>query len=202
MTARMVLFDLGNVVVDWDPTRLYTRLLGNREEAERFYRDICTLEWHTAHDRGVSMADNARDLINRHPQHADLIRAWDTGWLDMFHGYVAGVPDIIQELNDRNTPLFALTNFPSEKWEDTVSAFPLLDVFADVVISSREKMVKPDPRIYELTLSRMGSPNPDQVFFIDDRVTNVEAARKVGMHAAQFTNAAQLRADLKAQGLL
>ena len=202
MTPQIVLFDLGNVVVDWDPTRLYTRLLGNREEAERFYRDICTLEWHTAHDRGVSMADNARGLIERHPHHADLIRAWDTGWLDMFHGYVDGVPDIIQELNDQNTPLFALTNFPYEKWDDTVSAFPILDVFADVVISGKEKMVKPDPRIYELTLSRLGSPDPRQVFFIDDRAANVEAARKAGMRATQFTDAVRLRADLKAQGIL
>lgn len=201
MTARIALFDLGNVVVDWEPQRLYRQLLPH-DEAEAFYRDVCTLEWHTHHDRGVPMAENRRHLINQHPDKEHLIRAWDERWMDMFHGYVDGVPELIDALKKRDVPLYALTNFPGEKWDDTASAFPVLNTFADVVISSEERLVKPDPAIYHVTLTRMGSPSPSHVFFTDDRQKNIDAAEELGMIGHRFTDAAALEQALKKAGLL
>ncbi len=202
MTNQIVLFDLGNVVVDWDPTRLYAQLLKSQEEAERFYNEVCTLEWHTHHDRGMDMRENAARLIEQFPDKSDLIHAWRTGWLDMFHGYVSGVPEIIQKLHNEAVPLYALTNFPAEKWDETAHAFPVLKSFQDVVISGVEKMVKPDPRIYELTLKRLGSPNPANVIFFDDRQDNVDAAHKLGINGKLFTTSTQMRLDLLEAGIL
>lgn len=202
MTNQIVLFDLGNVVVDWDPTRLYAQLLPSQEEAERFCREVCTLAWHTNSDRGMDMRENAARLIETYPEKSDLIHAWRTGWLEMFHGYVAGVPEIIVELQAASTPLYALTNFPAEKWDETANAFPILKMFEDVIISGIEKMVKPDPRIYALTLKRLGSPPPKAVVFFDDRQDNIDAARKAGMTAFLFKDAAHMRADLQSVSIL
>ena len=202
MTARIALFDLGNVVVDWNPTRLYAKLMNDATAAARFCETVCTLEWHTAHDRGVLMADNAKTLIEQHPDKEDLILAWNTHWMDMFTGYVAGVPSILEALKEKQRPLYALTNFPGEKWRDTADVYPLLEDFIDVIISSEEKCVKPDPRIYEIALERMGSPDPATVFFTDDRLPNIEAARAFGMQAHQFTTADNLKSALQGVGLL
>lgn len=201
MTNQIVLFDLGNVVVDWDPTRLYSQLLNSQEEAERFYREVCTLEWHTHHDRGMDMRENAARLSAIHPDKTKLIEAWRTNWLDMFHGYVAGVPEVIQALKAQSIPIYALTNFPAEKWDETASAFPVLKSFKDVIISGVEKMVKPDPRIYDLTLTRLGSPPPENVIFFDDRQDNINAAKNAGMTAYLFTDVKSLQSDLEKSGI-
>ncbi|MBB34427.1 MAG: HAD family hydrolase [Hirschia sp.] len=201
MTARIALFDLGNVVVDWEPARLYRQLM-DADSAARFCEEVCTMEWHNAHDRGVSMVDNALPLIEKHPDKAELIRAWSSRWLDMFHGYVDGVPELITALGQRKIPLYALTNFPGEKWAETADAFPVLNDFADVVISSEVRMAKPDRAIYALTLERMGNPEPGEVFFTDDRQDNIDVASSVGMITHRFVTAAGLKAALTEHGLL
>lgn len=201
MTARFALFDLGNVVVDWEPARLYRQLMDD-DAADRFCAEVCTMEWHNLHDRGVPMADNAAALIAQHPDKADLIDAWSARWLDMFHGLIDGVPELIAALKARDIPVYALTNFPGEKWAETAEAFPTLKSFEDVVISSEVKMAKPDPEIYRLTLSRMGSPDPQDVFFTDDRDDNIAAARALGLRGHRFTDAHALEAALKSAGLL
>ncbi|WP_018997546.1 HAD family hydrolase [Hirschia maritima] len=202
MADQIVLFDLGNVVVDWDPTRLYKDLLASQEEAERFYREVCTLEWHTHHDRGMDMRENAERLIKQHPDKIDLIHAWRTGWLDMFHGYVDGVPEIIQILQNQSTPIYALTNFPAEKWEETANAFPVLNEFQDVIISGVEKVVKPDPVIYQIALERINTSSPSDIVFFDDRQDNVDAAINAGMRAFIFKNAEQMNLDLISAGII
>ena len=201
MTARIALFDLGNVVVDWEPARLYRQLM-DADSAARFCEEVCTMEWHNAHDRGVSMVDNALPLIEKHPDKAELIRAWSSRWLDMFHGYVDGVPELITALGQRKIPLYALTNFPGEKWAETADAFPVLNDFADVVISSEVRIAKPDRAIYALTLERMGNPEPGEVFFTDDRQDNIDVASSVGMITHRFVTAAGLKAALTEHGLL
>jgi 2-haloacid dehalogenase len=202
MAHQIVLFDVGHVIVDWDPTRLYAQLMNSQDAANRFYNEVCTLEWHTEHDRGVPMDENARHLIQQYPQHEELIRAWKTGWLEMIHGYVPGVPEIISELKNKGTPLYALTNFPAEKWDETAEAYPVLKVFEDVIISGVEKCVKPEPRIYDIALKRIAPNSPSDIIFFDDRPANVESAIKAGMRASVFTDADKMRKDLEACGLL
>ena len=198
--TRACLFDLGNVVVDWQPSRLYNRLLGDAGTASRFLSDVCTMEWHTAHDRGVPMDDNIAALTALHPHHASAIAAWKTGWLDMFGGYVPGMAVLLARLEDARVPLYALSNMPAEKMAETAAAFPLLRIFRDTVVSGVEGIVKPDPRIYEIALQRMGLDAGD-VFFTDDREENVIAARRIGMVGHVFSGAAGLICALESAGI-
>ena len=202
MPARIVLFDLGNVVVDWEPERLYRLRFGDRQEADRFCREICTREWHARHDSGVPMEATIAAKIAEHPEYADHIRAWRGEWLDMFHGYVPGVPALIARLEERRVPLYGGSNIPAEVSRETFDAFAIIRVLRDVVVSGAEGVIKPDRRIYEIALSRMENPDPGEVLFVDDREDNVDAARALGFAAHHFDTASGLEAALEEHGLL
>jgi len=202
MHPSIVLFDLGNVVVDWEPQRLYRRRFGCSRKADWFCANVCTLAWHTLHDAGARFDDTIPALQAEHPEHADHIAAWRDEWLEMFHGYVPGTPQLIAELEAARTPLYGLSNLPAELADTTFNAFPMIKVLRDVVVSGEEGIVKPDPRIYDVALARMGERDPARVFFIDDRAENIEAAKARGMDGHVFEGAQGLRAALLAKGLL
>lgn len=202
MSARIVLFDLGNVVVDWRPILLYRTLFDDPAEAEWFCANVCNMAWHTEHDRGVSMDENAAPLITEYPQYESQIRAWKTGWLDMFAGYVPGTPQLIAHLEERRVPLYGLSNIPAEKADETFETFPVIKILRDIVVSGAEKVVKPDPKIYEITLQRMGNPHPSEVLFIDDSLKNIDAANALGFQTHHFKGAKELEADLVKRGLI
>ncbi|MEM1035237.1 MAG: HAD family phosphatase [Pseudomonadota bacterium] len=202
MSARIVLFDLGNVVVDWRPILLYRTLFDDPAEAEWFSANVCNMDWHTEHDRGVSMDKNATPLIAKYPQYESQIRAWKTRWLDMFAGYVPGTPQLIARLEERRVPLYGLSNIPAEKADETFDAYPVIKILRDVVVSGAEKVVKPDPKIYEITLQRMGNPDPSEVLFIDDSLKNIDAANALGFQTHHFKGAKALEADLIKRGLI
>lgn len=202
MTTRIVLFDLGNVLVDWDPMRLYARRFGDTDKARWFCDTICTLAWHGQHDAGARFADTVPVLQAEYPDYADHIAAWRGEWLEMFHGYVPGMAETVTELKTAGVPLFGLSNLPAEVAAETFDAFPVIKLFEDVVVSGEEGVVKPDPRIYEISLERMGRPSPGEVLFIDDRLNNVRAAEAAGMAGHHFTDAEDLRTRLKDEGLL
>ncbi|MEL6725264.1 MAG: HAD family phosphatase [Pseudomonadota bacterium] len=202
MGARIVLFDLGNVVVDWRPARLYRDFFETEAEATAFVRDVCNMDWHVHHDRGVSMAENAKPLISKFPQYEREIRAWRTRWLDMFEGYVPGVPTLMARLEEKRVPLYGLSNLSDEVAQETFDAFPVIKILRDVVVSGEEKIVKPDRRIYEISLDRMGGPHPSEVLFIDDSAPNCAAAEALGIQAHHFAGAEGLESRLISEGLL
>lgn len=202
MHPCIVLFDLGNVVVDWEPQRLYRRRFGSAEKADWFCANICTMAWHTLHDAGASFDDTIPALQDKHPEHADHIAAWRDEWLEMFHGYVPGTPQLIAELEAAGVPLYGLSNLPADVAQTTFDAFPIIKVLRDVVVSGVEGTLKPQRRIYEIALARMGDPDPESVFFIDDRAENIEAAQAIGMDGHVFDGAGGLRQALIAKGLL
>lgn len=202
MGARIVLFDLGNVVVDWQPIRLYRDLFDSEEDAQVFVRDICNMDWHIAHDRGVSMADNAKPLIAQYPHYETQIRAWRTRWLDMFEGYVPGMPPLMAHLEEARVPLYGLSNLPAEIAEETFDAFPMIKLLRDIIVSGAEKTIKPERKIYEIALARMGNPDPGDVLFTDDREVNCQAAQALGIKAHHFQGAEGFAARLRDEGLL
>lgn len=202
MSARIVLFDLGNVVVDWQPIRLYREYFETEAAAAAFVRDVCNMDWHVNHDRGVSMADNAAPLITQYPEFEAEIKAWRTRWLDMFEGYVPGTPVIMAKLEEAGVPLYGLSNIPAEVADETFDAFPMIHILRDVVVSGAEQVVKPDPKIYQIALDRMGNPDPSEVFFIDDSQKNIDAAAILGFRTHHFQGAAGLERALQAEGLL
>lgn len=202
MSARIVLFDLGHVVVDWQPIRLYRDFFETESEAEAFVRDVCNMDWHLQHDLGVSMAENGDRLIAKFPHFETQIRAWKTRWLDMFEGYVPGMPPLMAALEERQVPLYGLSNLPDEVAQETFDAFPMIKLLRDVVVSGAEKVAKPDRRIYEITHARMGYPDPADVLFTDDRERNCEAAEAFGFKAHHFQGAEGFKARLVSEGLL
>lgn len=202
MTAQIVLFDLGNVVVDWQPITLYRQYFDTEADAQAFCRDVCNMAWHVNHDRGVPMADNAAPLIAQYPEFETQIKAWRTRWLDMFVGYVAGTPQIMARLEEARIPLYGLSNIPDEVAQETFDAFPMIKILRDVVVSGAEKVVKPHREIYDIALARMGNPDPATVFFIDDSLPNIEAAKALGFRTHHFKDAAGLETALIAEGLL
>jgi HAD superfamily hydrolase (TIGR01509 family) len=202
MTTSIVLFDLGNVLIDWDPRALYARRFGDRAKADWFCDTICTLAWHTRHDAGESFADTIPELQARHPDYAEHIAAWRSEWLDMFNGYVPGMDTLVLELKAAGVPLFGLSNLSAEIADETFNAFPVIHELEDVVVSGAEGVVKPDPRIYQIALDRMGCPAPETVLFIDDRLDNIRAAEAAGMVGHLFEGAKTVREHLVHAGLL
>lgn len=202
MSARIVLFDLGHVVVDWQPVRLYRDFFETEAEAQAFVSDICNMDWHLQHDLGVSMAENGAALIAKYPHFEKPIRAWRTRWLDMFEGYVPGMPPLMARLEEARVPLYGLSNLPAETAQETFDAFPMIKLLRDIIVSGEEKVAKPDARIYEIALARMSQPDPQTVLFTDDREKNCEAAAALGFKTHHFTGAAGLEARLIDEGLL
>lgn len=197
-----VIFDVGNVLFHWDPRYLYERLIEDGQALEAFLAQVVTREWHFQHDAGRPFAETSAELIAEYPEHAELISAWGPRFNDSVGPAVEGMTEIVAELDSAGVPLFAITNFSGEFWRAWVPQHrDLFGRFRDVVVSGDEKLVKPDPAIYDLALRRFGLTGPDAVF-VDDSPANVEGARKAGIHALLFTNAADFRAELVRLGLL
>jgi HAD superfamily hydrolase (TIGR01509 family) len=189
-------FDLGGVLLDWDPRHLYRGEFEDEAEMERFLSEVCTLAWHFQHDRGVAFSETIPGLCARFPEHADLIRLWDERYLDMIAGEVPGTVDVLRDLHAAGTKLYVLSNMPSSVWQPIHDLFEWFDLFDGAVISGDEKIVKPDPAIYALLTERFGVA-PSRSAFVDDRAENVEAARAHGFTAIQFTDADALRRALQ-----
>ena len=199
-TVDAVVFDLGGVVLDWDPAHLYRRLIEDEEELAHFLSAVCTREWHVQHDAGRPMAETIPELCERHPDHAHLISLWQERYVDMVAGHVPGTVDLLEELAPR-VRLLALTNMPAEVVDDLRDAFPVLEMFEEMVVSGVELVVKPDAAIFELLASRHDL-EPSRTLFIDDVEENVAGARACGFHATRFRAAEELREDLVRYGAL
>jgi 2-haloacid dehalogenase/putative hydrolase of the HAD superfamily len=199
---RAVLWDVGNVIVRWDPRALYAKIFKEPADLDRFLSHVCTLDWHIEHDRGVSFADNAERLIRRFPEHAAEIRAWDQRFDEMLSGPVPETAWAIEALAARDVPQFALTNMPQSKWPVVKALSPAhFGLFRDAVVSGDEGVIKPDRRIYEIVLERTGL-SPVDLLFIDDSAANIAAAEALGFHTHHFTDPNLLRPVLKAHGLI
>jgi 2-haloacid dehalogenase len=197
-----VIFDVGNVLYDWNPRFLYERLIADDQALDAFLRDVVTREWHFQHDEGRNFADTSAELAASFPDHAELIAHWGPGFLDSIPGPLPGMTELVAELDDAGVPLFAITNFSHEFWPPfRAREAAMFDRFRGIVVSGEEKMVKPHAPIYHLALERFGL-RAGEALFVDDRADNVEGARGVGMHAVRFTDAPALRAELARYRLL
>lgn len=195
-----VVFDIGGVLLDWDPRHLYSKLIANPDELAEFLGQICTPQWHLAHDLGADTERSCRDLARRHPEHADLIMAW--GDLDdqMVAGQIDAAVAVLADVKATGTRCFALSNMERDKYLRRRSAFGFFGMFDGCVISGLEGVVKPDRKIFEILLSRYGLDARSTVF-IDDAARNVAAARDLGFVALEYSAADQLRRDLGGLGI-
>lgn len=196
---HIVVFDIGNVLVRWDMRFLFEKVIADKAELDAFLREVCTLQWHGTLDAGATYADAITDLTARFPHYAHLIALYDPRWQETISGAIEGSVEILHALRAAGVPNYAITNFPAEKFDETCARFPFLGGFDGVIVSGRERIVKPDPAIFHLLLDRYRL-KAAECLFIDDNPGNVEAAWKVGMSALRFETADRLASDLKAFG--
>jgi 2-haloacid dehalogenase len=196
-----VVFDVGGVLLDWNPRHLYRKLFADEVEMEWFLAEICSPAWHAPHDRGVSTAASCAELVSRYPQFSELIWAWWTRSEEMIGGIDAGSVEILRAVRENGVPCYALTNMEAETYPLRLERFPFLGWFDGTVVSGREGVAKPESAVFTRLLDRFGL-KPATTLMIDDTNENLEAASKLGMQTALFRSSCQLRAELETAGVL
>ncbi len=198
----VAIFDLGGVLLDWNPRYLYRKLFGGDEAAmEAFLATVCTKEWNERQDAGRTFAEATRSLLPTHADKLDLIEAWAPRFGEMIPGAIDGAVAVLAELRERHVPLYAVTNWSAETFPPQRERFGFLSWFDGIVVSGFERVMKPDPRIFRILLERYDLA-PESAVFIDDVASNAEAAARLGIHGIHFRSPGQLRRELAALGLL
>jgi 2-haloacid dehalogenase len=201
-TRSVVVFDLGGVLLQWDPRHLYRKLFDGDEQAmETFLADVCTVEWNERQDAGRTFADAVAELLPAHADKLPLIEAFGLRFGEMIPGPIHGSVDILRELKRRSVPLYALTNWSSETFPPQRARFDFLSAFDGIVVSGDEGVIKPDPRIFAILLERYRI-RPEEAVFIDDNPANAAAASRLGLHGIHFQSPELLRRELGKLGLI
>ena len=196
-----VTFDLGGVLIDWNPRYLYRKLFGGDEAAmERFLAEVCTSAWNASLDAGRPLAEAVAELTAAHPDQADLISAYAQRWYEMLGDVFEGTVAILRELRRAGLRIYALSNWSCETFPETRAIYPFLDEIDGILVSGEVKVAKPDPAIFREFLRRF-ELTPQNTVYIDDWDRNVTAAADLGMIAIRYVDAARLRSDLRGLGL-
>ena len=196
-----VVFDLGGVLIDWDPRYLYRQLFDDPAEMESFLAEVTTAEWNAHQDAGRPWAEAIELLVAKYPERRELIEAFHRRWPEMLAGEIQGTVDVLGELRTAGVRLVALSNWSAEMFPVARERFGFLAWFEGIVISGDVGVNKPDRRIFEHLVERFGI-EPAAALFIDDSSANVNAATAMGFRAIQFTDPTALRAELVRFGLL
>jgi 2-haloacid dehalogenase len=207
-TPTIVVFDLGGVLFDWNPDYLFRKLIADETERKWFLANVCNGAWNLQQDGGRSLAEATASLSALHPQHAPLIGAFYARWTEMLGGTLAPGVAIFEALEAGGVPLYALTNWSAETFpyaRSNAPYQPVLERFKDILVSGEEKLIKPDPRIYQRMLERIRAHHPDaqpeHLIFIDDVERNAQAARALGWRAIHHTDPTLTAAQLRHWGL-
>lgn len=198
----VVVFDLGGVLIDWNPRYLYRKLFdGKDEEMEHFLATVCTSQWNVRQDAGRSLVEACALLKSEYPDYCQMIDAWRDRYDEMLGGSIPGMVELLDELRSRDVPIYALSNWSAETFPAAQKRFDFLTWFRGILLSGHVRLIKPDPRIYQL-LFDTHKIEPAHAVYIDDVQANVDAASALGMHGVRFTDADALRRELTQTGLL
>lgn len=201
-SVNTIIFDLGGVLIDWNPRYLYRKIFQSEEEITWFLENVCTAEWNDQQDAGRSFHEATQELVVKFPQHEAAIRAWYGRWEETIQGDIPETVKILAALRDsKKYRLLALTNWSAETFPWALANFPFLHWFEGVVVSGIEKTRKPFPEFYQILFDRY-QVNPAHTIFIDDNVKNIVGAKVVGLPAIQFTTPEQLRLELLERNIL
>ncbi len=197
-----IIFDLGGVLIDWNPRYLYRKILKSEEEVTWFLSNICTGEWNDMQDAGRSFEEATNELVVRHPEWEEPIRAWYGRWQETINGSIQDTVDILREIKEaKSHRLLALTNWSAETFPWALDNFEFLHWFEGIVVSGVEKTRKPFPEFYKILFDRY-SVDVSRAIFIDDNIKNIHGAHQIGLPAIHFTNAGDLRKELATRGVL
>lgn len=204
MTKKIdtIIFDLGAVLIDWNPRYLYRKIFKTEDEITWFLENICTSEWNDEQDAGRSFQEATEVLLKKHPDWEVPVRAWYDRWHETIQGPITGTVDILRNIRDAKTyRLYALTNWSAETFPWALENFEFLHWFEGIVVSGVEKMRKPFPEFYQILFDRY-NVDPRSSVFIDDNIKNIESGKKLGLTTIHFKTPEQLSEDLKELGIL
>jgi 2-haloacid dehalogenase len=198
---KTIIFDLGGVLVDWNPDYVFKPVFNDEEKMQAFYKDICTSEWNAQQDAGRTLEEATEELVARFPHEEKNIRMYYGRWEDMLKGPIDGTVEIFKELKDSGKyKLYALTNWSHETFPVALKRFDFLQWFDGRLVSGEEKMRKPFREIYELIIRRYNI-DPSTAVYIDDVPGNLTEPAAMGMHTIQFISPEQLREELAKLGV-
>ncbi|MDQ3277616.1 MAG: HAD family phosphatase [Bacteroidota bacterium] len=201
MNIDAIIFDIGNVLVQWDPANLYRKIFPVEEERVHFLNTVCTMDWHTLQDAGRSPQEGITELVKKYPEYQEAIHAFYDRWEEMFEGPIVGSVQLLKEVKEKGYRVYALSNYNAELYQRTINDFPFLDWFDGKIISSVEKMKKPDENIYQLLFHRF-AVDPNRAVFIDDNAANIATARRLGLDGILLTTPEVLRKELQTRNII
>lgn len=205
-----IVFDFGGVLMDWNPHYLYRQFFGaDPEKIDGFLQEIHFSDWNRQLDQGCPFSEGIAKLVRDFPAYQELIQAYDERWEETLAGPIQSSVDILRELKDRASArsnatgfsLYGLTNWSAEKFATIRHRYEFFDWFEAIVVSGEEKLIKPDPRIYQVLLQKIGQP-ASSCLFIDDSAANIAAAKNLGFDTILFQSPDQLRMELIQRELL
>lgn len=196
-----VIFDVGNVLVDWSVQTFLRNNGYDAAQASDLVDGALSLDWHGISDLGVPLPENVRQQLQIYPQDSKALALYRDQWQDTVIGPITGTVDLLQRLAKSQVDLYAITNFPSDQFDAFCERFDFMNLFESIVVSGQVGLKKPDPRLYALALDRFGC-HPASSLFIDDRRENCRAAARFGIHTHVFQGPGCLAKDLKKHGLL
>lgn len=194
---KTIIFDLGAVLIDWNPRYVYKQIFVTDDAVEYFLKNICTTHWNEEQDAGRSFADGTQLLLQHYPEYTSEITAYYGRWREMLKGPIQPTVDMLKLLKDSNRyRLLALTNWAAESFPVALERFEFLQWFESILVSGEENMKKPEPAIFELLLDRY-QVDRDSAIFIDDNIANVLAARGLGIETIHFTDSQSCKLQLE-----
>jgi 2-haloacid dehalogenase len=193
---KAIIFDFGNVLLEWDPRYLYQRFFPDDPEGlERFLREVNFMEWNSRQDQGRPFAEGVASLSKEFPHYSHLIEAYHDHWTDSLGGSLAGTVEILKELKQAGYLLYGLSNWSAETFPYARQRHDFFDLLDDMVISGEVGHVKPHPEIFQIALDRIGRP-AGECLFIDDSLANITQAQRMGFATIHFQSPEQLRLRL------
>ena len=197
-----IIFDFGNVLLEWNPRHVYRRYFPDDEEAmEQFFHEVNFMDWNLQQDKGRPFAEGVAELSKQFPHYSDLIQAYHDNWEDSIGDYLAGTVEIMKQLKKAGFSLYGLSNWSAETFPIAREKYDFFHLLDDYVISGEVGMIKPEPEIFELLLNKIGRP-AKECLFIDDALVNIQQAQKMGFATVHFQSPEQLEEELRALHLL
>jgi 2-haloacid dehalogenase len=201
-TFNTVIFDLGGVLIDWNPDNVYRTIFPSEEDMRWFYQNICTSDWNEEQDAGRSLNEATEQLVNKFPEHEDNIRAYYGRWEEMLKGPIHETVEVLRTLKENTDhKLYALTNWSAETFPVALKRYDFLHWFDGRVVSGEEKTRKPYKEIYE-TLVKRFNIDPAKAIYTDDNIRNLGPAKELGIHTIHFREPAQFKKELQELGVL
>jgi len=201
-SIKAIIFDFGGVLINWDPHILFNKYFSNdRQAIDAFLSEINFTAWNLSQDKGYPFASAVTDLSTEFPQYAHLIRAYDEEWEDSITGIIPETVEILQKLKTSGYRLYGLTNWSAEKFALVKHKYEAFNLFESILVSGEVKLVKPDPAIFHLLLQKI-QLQPQECLLIDDSLSNIMAAQKLGFATHHFNSPAQLETELQQLGIL